>query len=174
MTTTTTETLEQEYNRLFGERDDLASARRTSGAPLEGEAKQRLEAILSRLQHIVATPPEGYTLPKPAADLVAFAAAHGWSTGVQWTPPGWADEVHVNIRVGRKLTEAEREAGGYLSDGWLYEITYHERGCPPGKVRRFGSGLTVTPDCRALDVGPAPSLKTIRAVISAHPSNSLF
>lgn len=166
---TATETLEQEYNRLFAERDDIGLQVRQADR-VEPEVRARYDQVMDRLREIVAIPAEGYELPKQAADLIAFAETHGWLTGVQWTPPGWADEVYVRVKVGRRLTEAELQAGYYRSDAWLFEITYHERGCPPGQLKKFGSGRGVTPEVGAANIGPAPSVKAIRAVIEQHPA----
>lgn len=166
--TTATETPVQEYDRLFAERDDLARQVRQAGS-IEPAVRARYDQVMDRLREILAVPADGYELPKQAADLLAFAEEHGWMTGVQWTPPGWADEVYVKVKVGRRLTEAEQHARHYRSDAWLFEITYHERGCPPGQLKKFGSGRGVTPEVGAVSIGPAPSLKAIRAVIEQHP-----
>ncbi|MFK8850437.1 hypothetical protein [Streptomyces sp. Ac-502] len=69
------------------------------------------------------------------------------------------------------MTEAEKGAADFYWSGiWLYELTYHSRGCPVGKVKRFGAGRGLTPDKAPGEHPPAPSLKAIRAVISAHPA----
>jgi hypothetical protein len=166
---TATETLEQEYDRLADEQAEISARRRTTGAS-SPEDVARYVVVTRRLREILTTPPTGYGLPKPLAELVAYAEAHGWLTLVQWTPPGWADEVFVKTQVGRRLTEAEQQAGDYYSDRWLFELTYHSRDCAPGAVRKFGPGGGYTPDRRAAERAPAPSLKAIRAVIAAHPA----
>ena len=167
--TTATETVTEEYERLFAERDNLAAAVRAAGA-VEPEVRARYDQVMDRLRGILAEPPNGYAVPKQASDLLAFAESHGWMTGVQWTPPNWADEVYVRVRVGRRISEAEQEAAGLRSDAWLFEITYHERGCPPGQLKKFGSGRARTPDRGAAEEQPAPSLKAIRTVIEQHPA----
>ncbi|GAA0500993.1 hypothetical protein [Streptomyces olivaceiscleroticus] len=170
MTTTTIETLQQEYERLSDQQDLLRTqVRNAGGATLE--QKDRSRAIARRLREILAIPPAGYALPKAAADLLAHAEAHGWDTAVRWTPPGWEDAVSVRVGVRREMTIAEKKAAAYCRSGaWLYELTYHSRDCPAGKVKRFGAGRGCTPDMAQAEYPPAPSLKAIRAVITANPA----
>lgn len=145
MATAIVETLEQEYNRL---------------------ASERTSEAVRRVREIVAIPPQGYQLPKSAADLIAHAEAHGWMSLVQWTPPGYEGEPFVTVQVGRRLVEGEMpDARG---SKWIYKLTWHSRDCAAGKVRLFGCGHSVTPDHPAGT--DAPSVKSIRATIEQHPA----
>ncbi|MEU0992323.1 hypothetical protein, partial [Streptomyces sp. NPDC005953] len=161
------ESLADEYTRLTHEQYTLLKAKLDRDTtPAEAV---RLATVTARLTEIVAIPPTGYTLPKAAADLVAHAAEHGWTTLVQWAPaPGHEEEIRepfVTVRVGRRVTAAD----GYLGTGdrWEYRLTWHSRGCQPGRVRLSGSGLAVTPENPS--EGSAPSVAAIRAVIAQHP-----
>jgi hypothetical protein len=131
------------------------------------EQAARGAAVLAELLEIVATPPPGYGLPALAAGLVAHAEAHGWQTLVQWTRPDYDGEPFVTVQVGRALTAEEREH--HHGDRWTYRLTWHSRGCPPGRVRLFGQGSAITPD-EPSGRSPAPSVKAVRAVIEAHPA----
>lgn len=166
--TTAIETLEQEYERLMTERGKIQSAARVGGG-LTPELREALRPLRTRLAEIVAIPPAGYVTPKAVVDLVDFARAHGWLAQVQWTPPGSDSEPSLLVQVGRLL--GAEEAAEHRSDTYLYQLTWHSRGCPPGKVRRFGSGLVKTPDqpqwC------DAPSVKAIRAVIEQNPGREV-
>lgn len=164
-TTAPTETREQEYDRLTTELADIRTAARRGTA--KADIRRRHTAIQARLRQILATPPNGYTLPTTAAKLVEHAEAHGWRTSVQWTPPGYNNAPFVVVQVGRRLTEAE--AAEYRSDKWVFSLTWHSRDCAPGKLRLFGSGLAYTPDHPAAH--DAPSIKAVRAVITAHPAS---
>lgn len=112
---------------------------------------------------MAATPPDGYAVPKIVTDLVEFAESHGWKALVDWTPPGH-EEPFMTVQVGRKVTEADGERRG---PHWLYDLTYHSRGCESGKVKKSRAGLAQTPDDPQWQ--GAPSLKTIREVIAANP-----
>ncbi|MFD1832429.1 hypothetical protein ACFSJS_22680 [Streptomyces desertarenae] len=162
------ETLRQEYERLCDAQAAVESIARRGGE-IAPEIRQQYTATAARLREILAVPPDGYTLPRAAADLVAHAAAHGWQTLVQWTPPGWDGEPYVRVQVGRRLTA--EEAADHPAGVYLYELTWHSRDCPPGRLRRFGSGLARTPDRPAAH--GAPSVRAIRAVIAAHPAPTL-
>lgn len=155
-----------EYERLTREQTQLTRALREQG--VNSAATAKLHAVTLRLREIRATPPAGYTLPKAAADLVAHAEAHGWLTLVQWDPePGYEGdcETFVTVQVGRRVVASD----GYVGPGdrWVYKLTWHSRDCLPGRLRRFGAGHAVTPDCPA--GGCAPSVRGISAVISTHP-----
>lgn len=163
--TTATETIAEEYERLCGEDAELSAAVRKVGTATPEQA-QRQREIRNRLRELHAQPPEGYTLPKQAADLVAHAEAHGWLTLVQWTALGYDGDPFVAVQVGRLTTEADGYLG--LGDRWTYKLTWHSGGCAPGKVRRFGSGSAVTPANPASHY--APSVKAIRTVIEQHPA----
>ncbi|MFI8942688.1 hypothetical protein [Streptomyces syringium] len=110
--------------------------------------------------------PDGYSLPEAATALIAHARAYGWLAKAYWTPGDATSSPFVSVEVGRRLTEAEREQ--HRGPHWLYRLTWHSRGCPPGRLRRFGSGLAATPDSPAPH--PAPSVQRIREIITAHPA----
>lgn len=165
MTTTTTETPAAEFQRLSYERYELIKQISTPGGGTP-QARERMRAVARRMAEITATPPEGYALPKAASDLVAYAEAHGWRALVQWTAPGYPGEPYVTVQVGRLVTEADGYVG--TGDQWVYKRTWHSRGCAPGKVRLFGQGIASTPGHPAHH--DAPSVKGIKAVISAYPA----
>lgn len=162
--TTATESLAVEFEHLSYEQYELSKTAR-AGQP-DPETRERLRAVSRRLREIAATPPDGYALPKAAADLIAHAEENGWLTMVQWTPPGYSDEPYVRVQVGRKVQDGE------LSDArgnhWKYSVTWHSRGCVIGKVRLFGRVLAETPDRPAVHDGP--SVEGVREVIAAHPA----
>ncbi|MEW1547546.1 hypothetical protein [Streptomyces tsukubensis] len=152
--------LAQEYDALLSERAALiAEAKRTcipvTALPRHGEVSRRLREIL-------AVPPAGYALPSAAEALTACALANGWITLVQWTPPGWEDEPSVRVHLARKAPP-NRDSGLV----WYYRLTWHSRGCQPGRVRLFGRGLAQTPDRPGEH--DAPSLRALRAVIDQNP-----
>lgn len=97
--------------------------------------------------------PDGYALPKPVAELFALAEANGWTMQQAWTPRD--DSFVLAVRVGREADEGRR---------WQYDLSYF---VAPGVSRRTSFGLSVTPDRRAPH--DTPSLKAIRAVITANP-----
>lgn len=163
--TTTVETPEQEYGRLTTEGGEIQSAARAKGE-LTPELREALRPIRARLSEITTIPPAGYATPKAVTDLVDFARAHGWLARVQWTPPGWEGEPFLQVQVGRKLSV--EEAAECRSDDYLFQLTWHSRGCPPGRVTRFRSGLARTPD--RPQWYDAPSVKGIRAVIEQNPA----
>jgi hypothetical protein len=164
MTTIADETLAAEHRRLTFEQYELREALRDGTA--DPGARERLRAVTFRLREIAATPPEGYALPKLAADLVAHADAHGWLSLVQWTPPGYGDDPFVTVQVGRLVVESDGDLGP--GDRWKYSLTWHSRGCETGKARLFGRILAETPDRPSVHDGP--SVKAIRAVIEQHPA----
>ena len=159
-----TETLRQEWDRLLDEKHTIMSAARKAGDATD-DMKLRHREIQRRLTEIATIPPDGYTLPKAAADLMEFAAERGWKTLVQWTEPGY-DEPFVGVEVGRKLDEAE--ARDYRSDTFHFKLTWHSRDCEPGKLKRFGRILAKTPD--EPQWRDAPSVRKIRETIAAHPA----
>jgi hypothetical protein len=163
--TTITETAADEYARLSGEDAELSAAVRKVGTATSEQIERQRE-IRARLRELHAAPPAGYALPKLAADLVAHAEAHGWTTLTQWTALGYGGAPFVTVQVGRLVTEADGYLG--LGDRWTYKLTWHSGGCAPGKVRLFGNGIAITPDNPG--AGYAPSVKAIRAVISEHPA----
>lgn len=109
--------------------------------------QRRLEAGITN------TAPVGYTLPKPVAELFALAEANGWATAQAWAPRD--DGFVLNVRVGRPADESRR---------WQYDLSYF---VAPGVARRTPFGTSVTPD-RPM-AHDTPSLKAIRAVITANP-----
>lgn len=169
MAVAVTETLEQEYDRLLDERAAIIAAAKAVGSTSD-QAREQMAAVMDRLREILTIPPDGYTLPAQATKLIAHAHAHGWQGEMQWTPPGWEREDRepfVLVKVGRWMEPGELQYS--RSNMWLYKLTWHSRGCPPGKLRLFGSGLCRTPEYPAAQTQPAPSVKAITAVITQHP-----
>lgn len=149
----------QKYNRLASEYEALRHVHpddRTAGQAA------RLPVLARELSAILAVPPAGYALPKLATDLMAHAVGHGWKAAAQWSAPDYDDDPFVRVDVGRRLDGLER------GSHWLYQLTWHSRGCSPGKFRLFGSGLAETPGGSS-GWHDAPSVKAIRAVITANP-----
>lgn len=139
--------------RYSGRTVTLAAALERDAALTPAEQHAR-DATQRRLEAgIVDRAPEGYIMPKPVADLFALAEANGWTTAQAWAPRdnGYA----LNVRVGRAADEGRR---------WQYDLSYF---VAPGVARKTSFGLSVTPDRR----GPhdTPSLKAIRAIITANP-----
>ncbi|MFE9003171.1 hypothetical protein ACFYOY_13665 [Streptomyces sp. NPDC007875] len=168
MATAPVETMEQEYDRLLEERTAIIAAAKAAGSTSD-QAREQMTEVMDRIREILAIPPDGYTLPPQAAKLIAHAHAHGWQGETQWTPPGWEREEDrepfVLVKVGRRMEPGELEYS--RSDVWLYQLTWHSRGCPPGKLRLFGAGKCRTPENPATH--DAPSVKAIAAVITQHP-----
>ncbi|UQA91044.1 hypothetical protein [Streptomyces halobius] len=158
--TTAAETPAQEYDRLSYEYRRLLNLPDRSP-----EQEARLQQVYARLRAIRATPPDGYTLPTAAAQLVAHAEAHGWQALVHWPAPGYDGDVSVHLKIGRRAAPGELEYA--RSDMWIYELTWHSRDCPPGKLRLFGRILARTPQNPATH--EAPSVRAVREVIAAHP-----
>lgn len=156
----TTVALADEYSGLYAEQQILLRVRNRSP-----EQDARLDAVTTRLLQIVAVPPDGYTVPAAAVQLLAHAEANGWQSLGQWTPPG-RDEPFYTVHVGRVLRPGEMPDA--RSDRWKYQLTWHSRGCPPGRVRLFGRILGATPTSPALH--EAPSVRAVRDVITAHPA----
>lgn len=131
--------------------------------------QQRYEHLGRRLREILATPPHGYSLPPAAATLVDHARAAGWRAEVCWVPADGLTEVHVRIQVGRRIQPGELDdPPGPM---WLYELTWHSRGCPPGRVRRFGRILARTPEQPAVhEVG---SVRAVEEAIGRYPAPEL-
>ncbi|MFF0183480.1 hypothetical protein [Streptomyces sp. NPDC005244] len=155
---------ETEWCRLLDEKHAIAAAARKAGDATP-EQKHRHREIQRRLAEIAAIPPAGYELPPLARGLVEFAREHGWRTLVQWTAPDYSGEPSVDVEVGRKL--GEQEAKAYRSDTFHFKVTWHSRGCEPGKVKKFGAGLAQTPDHPQWRDGP--SVRKIREIIHANP-----
>lgn len=156
--------LRAEWEDLTDERSQLKAAAAKAGDATP-EQRQRHREIQRRLAEIAATPPDGYELPKLAADLVEFAKGRGWLTLVQWTPPDYSGEPYVTVEVGRKLNGAE--AAQHRSDTFHYQITWHSRDCEPGRLRKFG-GCAKTPDSPQWH--DVPSVRKIRETIAANPA----
>lgn len=117
---------------------------------LTGAEKHARDATLARLRAgVTDTAPEGYTLPKPVADLFTLAETHGWTTQQAWMPKD--DGFVLSLRVSR-------------SGGWKYDLTYF---LAPGVARQTRFGLCRTPQ-RPAPHG-TPSLKAITTVIRANP-----
>lgn len=163
-----TETLANRYSRVYAEQYRLRRIHPDQRTPADRAA---LRATHSELSEILATSPDGYTLPAAARRLIDHATTHRWQTAARWYPPPGAEyaedaEPFVQVLVGRRLTPAEA-ADDHRGEAWEYTLTWHSRGCLPGRLRLFGQGLAVTPDAPA--VHDAPSVTVITAVITAHP-----
>ncbi|MGA4875929.1 hypothetical protein [Streptomyces lydicamycinicus] len=163
MADTLAETLEQQYERLATRYQELRHVH-----PSERTADQaaELRVINQQLTTLLSTPPAGYALPKVAADLITHAKVNGWLARTQWTYPGFTGQPYVKVEVGRRLTGDESPL--YRGTHWLFVLTWHSRGCSPGKLRMFGNGLAETPENPASHDGP--SVKAIRAVITDNPA----
>lgn len=166
---TPTETLAERYARLQDEHYHLRRIHRDQRTPADRTAMANLA---EQLAAILATPPAGYTLPAAAQRLIDHATGHGWQALVQWYPAPGGDETaepFVQVCVGRYLTATEQAAEDHRGPRWQYLLTWHSRGCPPGRLRRFGQGLAETPTHPATH--DAPSLTAITNVITAHPGS---
>lgn len=123
---------------------------------------------------IVPDAPEGYALPKLAADLMACAEANGWLTRAIWVAGPEIEEPFVSVDVGRKLApgeDPEDPSDRYApvrGDKWAYRVTWHSRGCAPGKLRLFRQPLASTPWRPAHHDGP--SVRRIQDMILAFPA----
>lgn len=118
--------------------------------------------------------PDGYTLPKAAADLMKHAAAHGWLSRAIWVAGPDIDEPFVCVDVGRKLLVAEDAPvcpddtfAPVRTDKWSYRVTWHSRDARPGQLKLFRKPLASTPWRPAHHDGP--SVKGIRDMISRFP-----
>ncbi|MFD4830173.1 hypothetical protein ACFWPV_10005 [Streptomyces uncialis] len=109
------------------------------------------------------TPPTGYQMPQIVADLIAHAEAHGWATAVQWRT-ACDDAPYVIVDIARRRTP--QEAAEHRANPFYYSLTWHSRGCAPGRLRRFGAGIARTPERRRYH--DAPSVRAIREVITAN------
>lgn len=162
-----TETAAQRFVRVNDEYHSLLHIR--PGDRTDAH-KESLRSLRAELVAIVAVPPEGYSLPAAAQALVDDAERSGWRALVQWTPPGYEGEPFVRVQVGRRLSEDELNSGAYFrGTGWNYSLTWHSRGCSPGKVRLFGRGGSTTPDMLPEQSTDAPSVRVIRGVIRNNP-----
>jgi hypothetical protein len=159
VTTEPAETTEQRYDRLATEYQRLRCIRPDERTDTD---RARFTAVTVELLELAAIPPDGYTLPAAATSLIAHARTHRWDAWAQWTPDtGTSGGPFVAVYLGRTRSA---EPG----DRWHYQLTWHSRGCPAGRVRRFGSGLAQTPDNPAAH--HAPSMRAIREVIAQHPA----
>ncbi|MFD9442100.1 hypothetical protein [Streptomyces sp. NPDC060001] len=157
------ETSEAESERLAY---DMARLRRIHPSERTEAQREELRVANARLVELCSVPPEGYSTPKAAADLMAFAESHGWRTSAVWTALGYEGEPFLTVQVGHLVGDESREQ--YRGDRWVYSLTWHSRDCAPGKTRRFGQGTAQTPDKPATH--GAPSVKAIRDVIAANPA----
>ncbi|MFD4397232.1 hypothetical protein [Kitasatospora sp. NPDC058478] len=121
--------------------------------------------FIRELEPLLALPPAGYALPKAATRLIDHAKANGWKPYVQWFCQA-DDGPWVTVQVSRLLAPAE--AAHRRSNRWTYSISWHSRYCAPGRVRLFGRVLARTPDHPVTHY--VPSLKAVRAVITANPT----
>lgn len=118
--------------------------------------------------------PTGYSVPRLAADLMAHATSQGWVSKALWTHGPGVSEPFLRVQVGRLLLASEAlpvdAVDPYATvrgDRWVYSVTWHSRGCAPGKLQLFRRALASTPWVPAMHDGP--SVKGIREVIARHP-----
>lgn len=112
-------------------------------------ASRRDDAEITRLRtRLAAFTPEGYAVPKAAADLLAHAKAHGWKTVHGWT------------------VRTEDEGGGALLriivGHGLHQFKLTWSCDPGGGGRRSGSGVARAPMRAWHD---APPLKRVKEII---------
>ncbi|WP_329113878.1 hypothetical protein [Streptomyces sp. NBC_01465] len=112
----------------------------------------------------MAEAPDGYEVPKIVADLITYAESRGWEHRVDWTQPK-REAPLLTVQVGRRMVKKDGRRYGTF---WLYKITYHTEGDPPGTVRKRHTGLCVTPD--EPEWHEAPPLWSIRETIYTHPT----
>lgn len=118
---------------------------------------QRLDAEGEELRTKLATyAPDGFTLPRAAADLLEHAAAYGWLTGRWWDIA--EDGIDGSVRVILGTPDRTRE----------YKLRWSVLAGGRGAGSLVGSsGLARLPRRPWHD---APSLKKIREDIAAHPT----
>lgn len=124
-------------------------------------AAQRLEQELAHAERkLAAITPDGWKLPRAVEELLACAQAQGWRSACAWTARG-AEEMLLTIRIGRRTTPQDPPARGSC---WEYQLAWS---CVVGSARRNGRGIARTPDRPQWH--DAPSLRTVRDVMNAHP-----
>lgn len=111
--------------------------------------------------------PEGYRMPRAAADLIEHARAHGWAVRSAWAADS-GGAPYVTVALGRLLTGPEITM--WRGNRWEYQVTWHNRGLAPGRLRLFG-GWAITPGSPAAH--NLPSVKAIQEEITAHPAPSV-
>lgn len=105
---------------------------------------------------VVGRAPEGYQIPRAAADLIAYAAESGWTAVAVWD----ADDT------GHPFLSVTLHRNGILPGReFHYEVTWHSRGQEPGHMRVF-DGSARTPWLPVEH--EAPALHVIRTVIRMH------
>jgi hypothetical protein len=105
-----------------------------------------------------STPPDGYDLPKAAADLLACADEHGWLSLTAWGERSNGDPL-VTIQLLHKAV------GGRV---WKVDHISWIRSGAGTSMKRFGTGRIQTPEYRAWH--DAPSLKCLCELIAANPA----
>jgi hypothetical protein len=117
-------------------------------------ASRRDDTEITRLRgQLAARRPDGFELPKSAADLLAHAEAHGWKTARAW------------------IVRTEDEGGGaglriIVGQGpWQFKLSWS---CDPGGAGRMvRSGLARGP---RRDWHDAPPLVRIKQIITENPA----
>ncbi|MFC8447596.1 hypothetical protein [Kitasatospora sp. NPDC057223] len=122
------------------------------------DQQQRIADLTAEMRTIEATAPDGYALPKPAADLLALAKANRWLTAARWSEDSGGNPF-VDIQV------AHRVPGG---SSWAYRLTWWTRDLTPGRMR-YARGVASTPQQPGWTT--APSVRAIREVIAANPAS---
>lgn len=119
-------------------------------------AAEQLEAELAKVKAELAThAPDGFTLPRAAADLLEHAAAYGWLTGRAWSVAEDGIDGSVGVILG--TPDRSRE----------YKLRWAVLAGGAGSGSLVRSGLARLPRRSWHD---APSLKKIREDIAAHPA----
>jgi hypothetical protein len=150
------------FTEVYGPVSLLEMCRRLdsaeAGIAYQRSEIERLTAHVKVLDRLVnppdrSVPPDGWQLPKAAADLLACAQEHGWRTLTSWGERPGGDPM-----VGIQLAH----------DGWSFtNLTWVVSGSGRS-MSRLGSGLQKTPAHTGW--ADAPPLAKIRAVIAANPA----
>ena len=126
--------------------------------------RQRQGALYAELARRAATPPQGYALPRAAADWVRRGEDAGWQYLVQWQPDS-DGTPYVTVQVGRAVLKTERNAftsQGWHGSYWKYTATWNTRNvartAPVGTLTLFRGVGGVSPQ------NPVFHTTTVRAV----------
>lgn len=104
--------------------------------------------------------PEGYSIPRAAQRLIDAADANGWACRWAWAADS-SDDPFVTVAVGR--ITADRYP-------WRYQITWHNRGLPRGRLRLFGGWAREPAEFGGMKAeSDAPPVKRICEIIRENP-----
>ena len=130
---------------------NLAEARKSADG-YAGIVKGQDAEIDDLRRQLAERRPDGYELPRAAADLIDFATAHGWKIAKLWYLDEDGDGASVKIGVAHT-----NESGQFL-----FKLTWS---CSPSGTARLGRyNLCRTP---GLDWYQAPSLVKIKEMIKS-------